>query len=239
MTIWWKSRKTRGEPHLLAVAGRWWLKEVVTDALLARRYPSVSRRIVGNPGARVSAGGFAIIVAQAEADPELAVERRHPGRFAIGTSPANSCATRRKRSGQGCCRARRRICSRKSGTRSRPYRGERRSRNVKGPRFHRRQAARREAQGKGPAQRGRPCSASPGKGSYEETVVALGGAVAYPPIEVIRPLMQSLRDDGLLVAVQGGGAQLGNHGRRAGMPLFDRLDGRGRDGQGKKPIRTT
>src|SRR6201994_4253515 len=64
----------RGEQHLLAIAGRWWLKEVVTDALLARRYPSVSRRIVGNPGARVSAAGFAIIVAQAQSDPELAVD---------------------------------------------------------------------------------------------------------------------------------------------------------------------
>ena len=66
--------QTKGEQHLLAIAGRWWLKEVVTDALLARRYPSVSRRIVNNPGARVSAGGFAIVVAQAKSDPELAVE---------------------------------------------------------------------------------------------------------------------------------------------------------------------
>src|ERR1700690_2307774 len=53
----------KGEQHLLAIAGRWWLKEVITDALLARRYPSVSRRIVNNPGARVSAGGFAIAAA--------------------------------------------------------------------------------------------------------------------------------------------------------------------------------
>ncbi len=66
--------QTKGEQHLLAVAGRWWLKEVVTDALLARRYPSVARRIVNNPGARVSAAGFAIVVAQAESDPDLAVE---------------------------------------------------------------------------------------------------------------------------------------------------------------------
>src|SRR3981189_2675520 len=65
---------TKGEKHLLAISGRWWLKEVVTDALLARHYPSVSRRIVRNPGARVSAAGFAIVVAQAESDPELAVE---------------------------------------------------------------------------------------------------------------------------------------------------------------------
>src|SRR5882724_244659 len=46
--------QTKSEHHLLAIAGRWWLKEVVTDALLARRYPSVSRKIVNNPGARVS-----------------------------------------------------------------------------------------------------------------------------------------------------------------------------------------
>ena len=66
--------ETKGEPHLLAISGRWWLKEVVTDALLARRYPSVSRRIINNPGARVSASGFAIVLAQAESDSELAVE---------------------------------------------------------------------------------------------------------------------------------------------------------------------
>src|SRR6202051_5397491 len=39
-----------------------------------RRYPTVSRRIVNNPGARISAAGFAIAIAQAESDPELAVE---------------------------------------------------------------------------------------------------------------------------------------------------------------------
>jgi len=66
--------ETKSEPHLLAISGRWWLHEVVTDALLARRYPAVSRRIINNPGARVSAAGFAIVVAQAESDPELAVE---------------------------------------------------------------------------------------------------------------------------------------------------------------------
>ena len=65
---------TKGEQHLLAISARWWLKEVVTDALLARRYPRVSRRIMNNPGARVSASGFAIVLAHAQSDPELAVE---------------------------------------------------------------------------------------------------------------------------------------------------------------------
>ncbi len=65
--------KTKGEKHLIAIAGRWWLQEVVTDSLLIRRFPSVSRKLVTNPGARVSAAGFAMIVAQAAGDPELAV----------------------------------------------------------------------------------------------------------------------------------------------------------------------
>jgi uncharacterized protein (DUF2336 family) len=66
--------ETKGEQHLLAISSRWWLKEVVTDSLLARRYPAVSRRIINNPGARVSASGFALVLAQAESDAELAVE---------------------------------------------------------------------------------------------------------------------------------------------------------------------
>jgi uncharacterized protein (DUF2336 family) len=66
--------QSKSEQHLQAIAGRWWLKEVVTDALLARHYSSVSRRIVNNPGARVSAAGFAIVIAQAESDPELAID---------------------------------------------------------------------------------------------------------------------------------------------------------------------
>jgi len=40
------------EQHLLAISGRWWLKEVITDALLARRYPSVSRRIIATISAQ-------------------------------------------------------------------------------------------------------------------------------------------------------------------------------------------
>src|SRR5215469_2816691 len=64
---------SRSETHLLAICGRWWLQEIVTDALLARRFPSVSRRLVENPGARVSPAGFGMIVNQAASDPELAV----------------------------------------------------------------------------------------------------------------------------------------------------------------------
>ena len=66
--------ETKGEQHLLAISGRWWLNEVVTDALLKRHYPSVSLRLVSNPGAKMSAAGYAIVLKQAETDPALAVE---------------------------------------------------------------------------------------------------------------------------------------------------------------------
>ena len=66
--------RSGGEQHLLAISSRWWLKEIVTDVLLARRFKSVSHRLVKNPGARISPAGFAIVLSQAETDPELAVE---------------------------------------------------------------------------------------------------------------------------------------------------------------------
>jgi uncharacterized protein (DUF2336 family) len=66
--------QSKGEGHLLAISSRWWLKEMVTDVLLARRFRSVSHRLMKNPGARISPAGFAIVLAQAESDPELAVE---------------------------------------------------------------------------------------------------------------------------------------------------------------------
>lgn len=83
--------ETKSEQHLLAISGRWWLKEIVTDALLARRYPAVSRRIVNNPGARVSAAGFAVVIAQAEIRSRACRRNRDPGRFAVG-SPQSTIA---------------------------------------------------------------------------------------------------------------------------------------------------
>src|SRR5258705_2684330 len=41
--------QTKSQQHLLAMSGRWWLTEIVTDELLKRHYPSVSRRLVTNP----------------------------------------------------------------------------------------------------------------------------------------------------------------------------------------------
>lgn len=144
-----KIASSKGEPHLLAIAGRWWLKEIVTDALLARRYPSVSRRLAANPGARVSGGGFAIIVGQAESDPELAVS--------VGVRVDLPSDLRRQllRSATDAVRAR--LLSRAPShlfeeIRARRCRHHRRrARDVRCPRFRRRQARHRGSQGDRPA----------------------------------------------------------------------------------------
>jgi uncharacterized protein (DUF2336 family) len=187
---------TKGEAHLLAVAGRWWLKEIVTDVLLARRYPRVSRRLAANPGARISAGGFALVVGQAESDPELAISvgvrvdlpaelRRQLLRSATDTVRTRLLASAPQHLFEEIRSA---IAAVAAGV-EREMSG---ARNFEGAK---RAIAGLKAAGQlseatlfGFAMQRR----------YEETVAALA-ALSGSTVEVIRPLMQSLRDDGLLV----------------------------------------
>ena len=188
--------KTKGEQHLLAISGRWWLKEVVTDALLARRYPTVSRRIVNNPGARVSAGGFAIVVAQAESDPELAVET------GIRVDLPSGLRDQLLRNATEAVRSR--LLSRapphlfeeiRSAIAAVSAGVNREMSRVRDFAAAKRFVALLNKNGElneatlfGFAKQRK----------YEETVAALA-ELSQSTIEVIRPLMQSLRDDGLLI----------------------------------------
>src|SRR5258705_12340925 len=189
--------ETKSEQHLLAISARWWLKEVVTDALLARRYPGVSRRIVGNPGARVSAGGFAIIAAQAETNPELAVEAgiradlpselRH--QLLSNATDAVRTQLLSRAPPHLCEEIRNAIATAAAGV----DREMSRARDFT--------AAMRfvtKLRENGELDEAVLCAFAQQK-KYEETVAALA-ELAQSTIEVIRPLMQSLRDDGLLVA---------------------------------------
>jgi uncharacterized protein (DUF2336 family) len=188
--------KTKSEQHLLAIAGRWWLTEIVTDALLARRYPSVSRRIVNNPGARVSANGFAIVVAQAESDPELAVE--------TGIRVDLPSALRDQLLRNATETVRSRLLSRAP-----PYLFEEIRNAIAAVaagvsrdmcKAHDFVAARRivmSLSDKGELDEAVLLGFAKQR-KYEETVVALA-ELSQSSIEVIRPLMQSLRYDGVLV----------------------------------------
>jgi uncharacterized protein (DUF2336 family) len=188
--------KTKAEPHLLAVSGRWWLKEIVTDALVARRYPSVGRRLVNNPGARVSAAGFAIILAQAESDPELAVE--------TGIRVDLPSDLRQKLLRNATEAVRSRLLSRAPphlfeeirATIAAVSAGVNRDMS----RAHDFTAAKRVVtllRDRGELNEAALFEFAKQR-KYEETVAALA-ELSRSTIEVVRPLMQSLRDDGVLV----------------------------------------
>ena len=186
----------RGEKHLLAIASRWWLHEVVTDALLARRFPSVSRRLVNNPGARVSVAAFAAVVAQAASDPELAI--------ATGIRADLPADLRTQLVHDATEAVRTRLLSRAP-----PYLFEEIraailaasvgvDREMSKPRDFagaKRFVARLKSEGRlneatrlGLAEQRK----------YEDCVVALA-ELSNAGIEIVRPLMQSLRSDGILV----------------------------------------
>lgn len=194
--------ETKGEQHLLAISDRWWLKEVVTDALLARRYPSVSRRIVSNPGARVSASGFAIVLAQAESDPELAVET------GIRIDLPSELRQQLLRNATEAVRSR--LLSRAP-----PHLFEEIRSAIAAVSAG---VSREMSRVRDFAAAKRVVTTLKEKGElneaallgfarqrkYEETVAALA-ELSQSTVEVIRPLMQSLRDDGVLVPCKAAG----------------------------------
>jgi uncharacterized protein (DUF2336 family) len=188
--------ESKSEQHLLAISGRWWLNEVVTDVILARRYPTVSRRIVKNPGARVSAAGFAIVVAQAESDPELAIETG----IRVDLPPA----LRRQLLRNATEAVRSRLLARapphvfeeiRSAIATVTAGVDREMAKIRDFTAAKRFVTLLNTNGElneatllGFAKQRK----------YEETVAALA-VLSRSSIEVIRPLMQSLRDDGVLI----------------------------------------
>jgi uncharacterized protein (DUF2336 family) len=188
--------KTRSEKHLLAISARWWLQEVVTDALLARRFPSVSRRLVDNPGARVSAAGFAIVIAQAASDPELAV--------ATGIRADLPSELRSELLRQATDTVRTRLLSRappflfeeiRAAVAAASVGAEREMSRARDFASAKIVIARLKKEGR-LTERALFDFARDRK--YEETITALA-ELSAASVEVIRPLMQSLRSEGILV----------------------------------------
>jgi uncharacterized protein (DUF2336 family) len=196
--------RCKGEQHLLAISTRWQLKEIITDALLARGYPSVSRKIVSNPGAKISATSFAIVVAQAECDPELAVEtairvdlpaklRDQLLRRATETVRTQLLLRAPSHLFEEIRRAVEDAAASAGRDMSRVYDFDEAKRMV----------ASLEAKGMLNELTLRRFAL---QRSYEETIVALA-CLSKCHIDVVRALMQSLRDDGVLVPCKA--AQIG------------------------------
>jgi uncharacterized protein (DUF2336 family) len=187
---------TKSEAHLLAISGRWWLKEIVTDALLTRRYPSVSRRLVRNPGARISPAGFAIVLSQAESDPELAVE--------TGIRLDLPADLRRQLLRHATDTVRTRLLSRAPSHLFEEIRNAiaaaAESVDRKMSKAHDFAAAKRLIERLSRERRLNEAALRDfaRQRKYEETVTALA-ELSESTVEIIRPLMQSIRSDGILV----------------------------------------
>jgi uncharacterized protein (DUF2336 family) len=188
--------KAKSEKHLIAIAGRWWLQEVVSDALLARRFPSVSRRLVNNPGARVSAAGFVLILSQAKSDPELAV--------ATGIRADLPAALRAQLLRSATDVVRTRLLSRAPSYLFEEIRaaisatstGVERELSRVGD-FRTARELMSQLKRDGQLNEAALLKLARRK-QYEETVAALA-ELSRSGVEIVRPLMQSLRSDGILV----------------------------------------
>ena len=188
--------ETKSEQHLLAISGRWWLTEIVTDALLARHYPSVSRRA----GQKSRRTGFGRRICHRGGAGRIRSRTRrryrHPRRFAAGT--AHPIAAQRDRRGaRPAVVARAAAHVRGNPQFDRQGLGERRSRDGDAARLHRGQAFVSQLNASGKLNEATLFAFAKAR-KYEETVTALA-LLSKSSIEVIRPLMQSLRDDGVLV----------------------------------------
>jgi uncharacterized protein (DUF2336 family) len=178
--------QSKGEPHLLAISSRWWLKEVVTDVLLARRFKSVSRRLIKNPGARISPAGFAIVLSQAQSDPELAVEMG----IRVLRKATDAVRTRLlSRAPPHLFEDIRKAISAASASASREMSAERDFAAAS------HLVAMLKVEGR--LDEEVLCDFAR-KRRYEETVIALA-ELSQSSVEVVRPLMQSLQSDGILV----------------------------------------
>jgi uncharacterized protein (DUF2336 family) len=71
--------KTKGQGHLLAIAGRTRINGVVTDVLVERGNPAVKRKVTANEGALFSENSFARLISEARNDKDLAtIVRKRP-----------------------------------------------------------------------------------------------------------------------------------------------------------------
>lgn len=64
--------RTKGQGHLLAIAARQRINDVVTDVLVERGNKNVLRKITGNNGAKISEDSFARLISEAKGDKTLA-----------------------------------------------------------------------------------------------------------------------------------------------------------------------
>ena len=224
--------QTKGEQHLLAISGRWWLTEVVTDALLKRHYP-FRQLAARHQSRRADVGERLCRRAEAGGEPIL-IWRSRPA-FASTCRPSsasNCCAAPPRSCARGCCRARRRICSRKSGTRSR-WPPPAPTAKCRARAISPRPAASSQRLPKHGKLNEPALLAFAKERKYDETVAALA-ELSGSTIDVIRPVDAEPARRRRADPLPRRRIELGNRRRRARQPLRLGQHGPPRTGEGRK-----
>jgi uncharacterized protein (DUF2336 family) len=187
---------SRSQAHLLAISGRARIDEAVTDILVQRGNREVARKVAGNAGASFSEAGFATLVKASESDALLA-ERTGlridlPLKFLkeLLLRATEAVRSRLMASASSDVQAEmRRILEEISDAAGRELMAARH--------FSTAEQLIADLSKRGKLNETTLSQFAAG-GQYEETVAALA-AMSGTNVAMTRPLMQSTRDDGLLI----------------------------------------
>jgi uncharacterized protein (DUF2336 family) len=188
--------KTRGQDHLLAISGRTQIETAVTDVLLDRGNQAVIHGVAGNAGAKFSEHGFAALLKAAETDDKLA--EKTGSRLDLPLNVLRQLLLRATET------VRSRLLSRtppefqQEVRRALTAAAEAVDQESSGPRdFQAAEAFVGLLQEKGELDENTLLEFARAR-KYEETAVALS-LLSSASLEIIKPLMNSPRDDGLLI----------------------------------------
>ena len=188
--------QTRGQDHLLAISGRPRIATEVTDVLLDRGNSAVVHKVAGNAGARLSETGFAALLKASENDEKLA--EKTGLRLDIPVRLLRELLMRATEA------VRLKLLSRSPPELQDEIRlalqiaAEKVDRESSVPRDFRAAKSFVELLNKNNELDETTLFGFAEARKYEETVAAIS-LLCSAPIEIIKPLMQSPRDDGLLI----------------------------------------
>jgi uncharacterized protein (DUF2336 family) len=188
--------KTKSQDHLLAISERAQIETVVTDVLLDRGNQAVVHRVAGNSGAKFSENGFAALLKAAETDDKLA--EKTGSRLDLPLNLLRELLLRATEAVQSRLLSRIPPEFQEEMRRALSAAAEAVDQESSKPRdFHAAKAFVELLREKGELHEGTLLKFARTH-KYEETAVALS-LLSSASLEIIKPLMKSSRDDGLLI----------------------------------------
>jgi len=188
--------KTRSQGHLLAISERSQIETALTDVLLDRGNRTVVHRVAGNSGAKFSENGFAALLKAAETDDRLA--EKTGSRLDIPLNILRQLLLRATEAVRSRLLSRMPAEFQEEMQRALSAAAEMVDRESSKPRDFRAAIALVTLLAKKSELDERTLFEFARARKYEETTVALS-ILSSASLEIIKPLMNSPRDDGLLI----------------------------------------